>query len=118
MVTTCAADDSTVAELGRLVERAAGEKSPLEGAVAKFAKWCVLSKCPIKLFPQSVLLADCVWLASSCTSLRIGGSDVEPSVHVLLLLSVVKYLISSNCCSDSLGQDWFLYASVKLANCQ
>lgn len=40
MVTACAADDSTVAELGRLVERAAGEKSPLEGAVAKFAKWC------------------------------------------------------------------------------
>lgn len=58
MVTTSAADDSTVAELGRLVERAAGEKSPLEGAVAKFAKWYT----PLVLF-AAACIAFLPWAA-------------------------------------------------------
>lgn len=39
VTTTKDAERSTVAELGRLVEQAASQRSPLEGAVAKFAKW-------------------------------------------------------------------------------
>lgn len=37
--TTASAEASTVARLGTLVEAAAAQRSPLEGAVAKFAKF-------------------------------------------------------------------------------
>lgn len=37
--TTASADASTVARMGRLVEAAAAQRSPLEGAVARFAKY-------------------------------------------------------------------------------
>ncbi len=37
--TTAAAEASTVAQMARLVEQAASQRSPLEGAVARFAKY-------------------------------------------------------------------------------
>jgi len=56
--TTASADASTVAQLGRLVEQAASERSPLEGAVAKFAKYYT----PLVLF-AALCIAFLPWAA-------------------------------------------------------
>ena len=60
METTATAETSTVARLGRLVEAAASQRSPLEGAVARFAKYYT----PLVLV-AALLIAFVPWATST-----------------------------------------------------
>lgn len=57
---TATAEGSTVARLGRSVEAAAAQRSPLEGAVARFAKYYT----PVVLV-AALLIAFVPWATSS-----------------------------------------------------
>jgi E1-E2 ATPase len=64
--TTATAEGSTVARLGRTVEAAAAQRSPLEGAVARFAKYYT----PVVLV-AALLIAFVPWATNSSKSHKV-----------------------------------------------
>ena len=64
--TTATAEGSTVARLGRSVEAAAAQRSPLEGAVARFAKYYT----PVVLV-AALLIAFVPWATNSSKSHKV-----------------------------------------------
>jgi cation transport ATPase len=64
--TTATAESSTVARLGRSVEAAAAQRSPLEGAVARFAKYYT----PVVL-AAALLIAFVPWATNSSNSHKV-----------------------------------------------
>lgn len=64
--TTATAESSTVARLGRTVEAAAAQRSPLEGAVARFAKYYT----PVVL-AAALLIAFVPWATNSSKSHKV-----------------------------------------------
>lgn len=64
--TTATAEASTVARLGQLVEKAAAQRSPLEGAVARFAKYYT----PLVLL-AAVCIAFIPWAANTNKSHKV-----------------------------------------------
>ena len=64
--TTATAEGSTVARLGRTVEAAAAQRSPLEGAVARFAKYYTPA-----VLVAALLIAFVPWATNSSKSHKV-----------------------------------------------
>jgi magnesium-transporting ATPase (P-type) len=76
--TTATAEGSTVARLGRSVEAAAAQRSPLEGAVARFAKYYT----PVVLV-AALLIAFVPWATNSSKSHKVLLLTCHAALHCL-----------------------------------